>query len=256
MPIISASAPYLILTGDDFRTLTAEDFGAPGLTAIESVGPFVGIQAIGPIITIHDSVIEPHLGIGHHPHRLNERIFYMETGSLDHSDSRNDITGHLQPGDLGLFTEGKHGMVHSEWNNGDVPSRIFILVYVTDPVPEATAFTAFRDADAPRYDEGSGVHTKELVGPRSSLRLHGDIRTFLDTTLEPGASTGLSLNDREGGLIAVREGSISVGEEAATAGSILLAPPVEGEREITVVASAAARVIRSTFGQGYGFRLA
>src|SRR5204862_3535346 len=133
-----------------------------GLTAVESIGPFVGIQATGPLITVHDSVIDAGLGIGHHPHRYNERLFYIEQGQLDHDDALNGITGHMDTGDVGEFTEGRRGMVHSEWNHGDVGARAYILVYTTDPIPEDTAFTALRDEDAPRYDEGSGVWTKEL----------------------------------------------------------------------------------------------
>src|ERR1051325_11170385 len=144
-----------------------------GLTAVESVGPFTGIQASGPLITVHDSVVEAGLGIGHHPHRFNERLFYIERGQLDHDDARNEIQGHMDTGDVGQFTEGRTGMIHSEWNHGDEDTRAFILVYSTDPVPELADFNALRDADAPRYEEAPGVTTKELVGSRSPLQLHG-----------------------------------------------------------------------------------
>ena len=114
-------APYLILAEQDYHVLGTGDFGAPGLEAIEVLGPFVDIQASGPLITIHDSTVDPHLGIGHHRHRYNERLFYIMAGELDHDDALNNIQGHMGPGDVGLFTEGQRGMVHSEWNNGDVP---------------------------------------------------------------------------------------------------------------------------------------
>ena len=41
------------------------------------------------------SVIDAGLGIGHHPHRFNERLFYIERGQLDHDDALNDIQGHM-----------------------------------------------------------------------------------------------------------------------------------------------------------------
>src|SRR5439155_12340452 len=94
-------APFLILAPQDHVVLGESDFGMPGLTAAESIGPFVGIQASGPLITVHDSVISAGMGIGHHPHRYNERLFYIEQGQLDHDDSLNHITGHMDAGDVG-----------------------------------------------------------------------------------------------------------------------------------------------------------
>jgi hypothetical protein len=46
------------LTPDDYHVIRPEDFGAPGLVARESVGPFTGVQALGPLLTVHDSTIE------------------------------------------------------------------------------------------------------------------------------------------------------------------------------------------------------
>jgi len=235
--------------------LGESDFGMPGLTAVESIGPFVGIQASGPLITVHDSVIDAGLGIGHHPHRYNERLFYIEEGQLDHDDALNDITGHMDTGDVGQFTEGRRGMVHSEWNHGATDTRAYILVYGTDPVPERTAFNALRDAEAPRYDEGPGVRTKELVGPRSPLRVHGDVRLFTDSRLELGASVAFSLGTGEGAVASVREGRVRVeggGEELAP-GATLVAPPAPGVRTITLVAQEPSRVVRVVHGPGYGF---
>ena len=123
--------PYLVLGLGDHVVLGESDFGMPGLTAVEAIGPFVEIQASGPLITVHDSIIDAGLGIGHHPHRYNERLFYIEEGELDHDDALNGITGHMDTGDVGQFTEGQRGMIHSEWNHGDVDTRAYILVYST-----------------------------------------------------------------------------------------------------------------------------
>jgi redox-sensitive bicupin YhaK (pirin superfamily) len=246
--------PYLILGPEDHVTLGESDFGMAGLTAVESLGPFVGIQASGPLITVHDSVIQAGMGIGHHPHRFNERLFYIEEGQLDHDDALNGITGHMDAGDVGQFTEGRRGMMHSEWNHGDVDTRAYILVYSTDPVPEETAFNVLKDADAPRYDEGPGVRTKELVGPRSPLKVNGDIRLFADATLEPGAELTLELGVGEGGLANVRSGRVRVDDEGELVpGRTLLAPPTEEPRSIRLRAEEPTRLIRVVHGPGHGF---
>jgi redox-sensitive bicupin YhaK (pirin superfamily) len=244
--------PYIILDREDYRVLGPVDFGQPGLQAIEVLGPYVEIQASGPLITVHDSTVDAHQGIGHHRHRYNERLFYITAGELDHDDSLNNIQGHMATGDVGLFTEGQRGMVHSEWNNGDVPAHAYILVYTTDPIPEETIFTRFRDEEAPRYDEGQGVRTKELVGPRSSLRVHGDLRFFTDSHLEEGSLLATTFDDGEGGLLAVREGRVRLDGEQVGEGGTVLVPPATGQRTLTLEAAGPARVFRAVYGPGHG----
>jgi len=247
--------PYVVLAPEEHVVLGESDFGMPGLIAIESIGPFVGIQASGPLITVHDSTVEARLGIGHHPHRFNERLFYIEEGELDHDDALNRITGHMATGDVGQFTEGRRGMIHSEWNHGDVDTRAYILVYTTDPVPERTAFNVLHDADAPRYEEAGGARTKELVGPRSALRVNGDIRLFADSTLSIGASVDLELDEDEGGLVSVRDGRVHVDDtqEELGVGHTLIAPPDPRRRTVRLTAAEPTRVIRVVHGPGQGF---
>jgi redox-sensitive bicupin YhaK (pirin superfamily) len=251
----ATTRPYRILGHEDHVTLGESDFGMAGLTAVEAIGPFVPIQASGPLITVHDSVIDAGMGIGHHPHRFNERLFYIEEGQLDHDDALNGITGHMDSGDVGQFTEGRRGMLHSEWNHGDVDTRAYILVYSTDPVPEQTAFNVLRDADAPRHDEAQGVRTKELVGPRSTLRVNGDIRLFTDSQMEPGSRLSIGLAPNEGGVASVREGSILIGSDGQglSPGETLVMPPTEGPRTVELRADQPTRLVRVVHGPGHGF---
>jgi redox-sensitive bicupin YhaK (pirin superfamily) len=250
----AATRPYLVLGPEDHVVLGASDFGMPGLRAVEAIGPFVPIQASGPLITVHDATVDAGLGIGHHPHRYNERLFYIERGQLDHDDALNHITGHMDTGDVGQFTEGRRGMLHSEWNHGDGDTRAYILVYSTDPVPPEAAFNVLRDADAPRSEEAEGVRTKELVGPRSPLRVHGDIRRFTDSDLDPGAILTLDLGPGEGGLASVRRGSVRIqgGEELAP-GLTLVVPPADDPRVVALRADEPAGVIWGVHGPGHGF---
>jgi hypothetical protein len=144
-------------------------------------------------------------------------------------------------------------MVHSEWNNGDVPARAYILVYSTDPIPEDTSFTVLQDSDAPRYEEDDGVRTKELVGPQSGLRVHGDLRLFTDSCMVDGGVLDLKLEDGEGGLLSIREGQVQLDEQLVDAGATILAPPAGGKRTIRVKASGPARLLRAVYGPGHGF---
>jgi redox-sensitive bicupin YhaK (pirin superfamily) len=251
----SSAGPYIVLDPDDHVVIGQAQFGMPGLTAIEAIGPFAAIQASGPLITVHDSTIEAGLGIGHHPHRFNERLFYIEQGELDHDDSLNGITGHMDAGDVGQFTEGRRGMVHSEWNHGPVETRAYILVYSTEPVPDQTAFEALRDGDAPRYEEAAGVRTKELVGPRSPLRVNGDIRLFADSRVDPGGTLTVEVGAGEGAVISVRDGTVRMdeGSRELSPGTSVVIPPGDELRRLRFHAVRATRLVRVVHGPGHGF---
>jgi quercetin 2,3-dioxygenase len=248
---IVAETKAVVLSPEDYAILDEDDFGVPGLVATEIVGPFVRVQAVGPLIMVHDGVFEPHHGIGHHPHRANERLFYIIQGAVDHDDALNRITGYMGTGDLGRLTEGRRGMYHKEWNNTDGRARAFILVYSTDPMPERASFAALRDSDSPRYEEGQGAITKELVGPKSPLQVHGDIRLYTDSSLEEGSELTVSLGEGEGALIAPIEGAVSLEEHRLTEEHRAVVPPGEA-RTLAVRALSPARVLRAIFGPGYG----
>lgn len=246
----------VVLERDDYYLVGEREFGVPGLTAVESIGPFVRLQASGPLIMIHDGRFEPRHGIGHHPHRFNERLFYILQGAVDHDDALNDIQGHMGTGDVGRLTEGVRGMLHKEWNGTDGPGRAYILVYSTDPVPPRASFEVLRDADAPRYEERDGVRTKELVGHKSPLPIYGDIRFFADSELEPGAGFDVSLGPDEGGVVFALRGAAEISgvgrvDEEETA----IFPPSAEPRAFSVRAPDGARLIRVLHGPGHGFQL-
>lgn len=242
----------IVLTERHIRVLGEHDFGVKGLIAHEWVGPFVALRAIGPLIMVHDGIFDPHMGIGHHPHRFNERLFYILEGAVDHDDALNRIQGHMSTGDLGRLTEGRIGMFHKEWNNTAGRARAFILVYTTDPVPERASFELLADPEAPRYESAPGVATKELVGSRSPLELGGDVRSFTDDVLTPGAELIAPLGQDEGGLVFPLEGEVVIDGEAVRPEAMVLSPPTREPRTQTLVAPGGARILRATFGPGEG----
>lgn len=246
----------LHLSPEGYHLIGPEDFGAPGLWARESVGPSAQVPSVGPVLTVHDSTFEARSGIGHHPHRGMERLFYILEGTVDHDDALNDITGHMGTGDLGILTEGERGMLHSEWNNGDEPARAYILVYPTDPTPPAAAFDAIRDGEAGRSEPAPGVVTKQVV-ERGSTRLRGDVREFADSILRDGAALELPLDGDEAALVFVVEGSVDVETEAEPAAAMratrehtVVVPPAEQPRSLLLLAKAPSRVLHAITGPG------
>jgi redox-sensitive bicupin YhaK (pirin superfamily) len=260
-PATDVAADTIHLAPDDYHVIRPEDFGAPGLWARESVGPFVPIQAIGTLVTVHDSRFDPGRGIGHHPHQGMERLFYIMEGGVDHDDALNGITGHMATGDLGILTEGRRGMVHSEWNHEDeLPTRAYILVYPTDPTPPTASFDAIRDAEAPRVEPAPGVVTKQVVAGGSD-QLHGDLRAFADTALEEDATLAVDVGGDEAALVFVLDGTLEAHDRdgnvvAGGVGrdhTVLLAPAPRG-RQLRLAARRPARVLHTVTGRGFGLR--
>jgi redox-sensitive bicupin YhaK (pirin superfamily) len=212
-----------LIGSDQFYRVGQAEFGVPGLIAIESFGPFVRNQHVGPFVMIHDGFFQPGFGIGHHPHRYHERLFYILNGRVEHDDSLNNITGTMNEGDLGRLTEGVRGMLHREWNGADGQvTRAFILVYRPDTEPEipVASFGVLRATDRPSYPEGSGVRTLELIGERSDFKVNlSTFRRYLDTSLDPAAELELALEKGEIGLVYPVEGSVDLtGPDGAAAG--------------------------------------
>lgn len=255
-----AATEPIHLTPDDYHVIRPEDFNAPGLQARESIGPFVDVEALGPLVTVHDSTFEADRGIGHHPHRGMERLFYILEGTVDHDDALNHITGHMGTGDLGILTEGRRGMIHSEWNHSDGRARAYIFVYPTDPTPATASFDAIRDDDSAREDPAPGVVAKRVV-ERGSGRLRGDLRVLTDSTVEEGAAFDVELDAGEAALIFVVEGAVEVRRgdgEVATKDvgrdHTVLVPPTDAQCQLRVVAREPARVLHAVTGPGFGLR--
>jgi redox-sensitive bicupin YhaK (pirin superfamily) len=219
-----------VIPSTSFHRLTEAEFGMPGLVAIESVGPFVDLLKLGPFITIHDSFLDPGLGIGHHPHVGNERLFYILRGEIHHDDALNGITGVMNEGDLARLTEGQRGMLHREWNGrDDVRTHAFILVYTPDVEPpiERASFAAHRAADIPRVAEANEVETLQLIGGDADFRANSSALTsFFDSSLATGASLELPMPPDHGLLVYPLEGAIrltGIDDDGADDGALLRA---------------------------------
>jgi redox-sensitive bicupin YhaK (pirin superfamily) len=204
-------------SGHFFRVGEAQ-FGVRGLIAIESVGPYVPVQHMGPMLMIHDGYFQPGFGIGHHPHRTNERLFYILSGRVEHDDALNHIRGTMEEGDLGRLTEGVRGMFHQEWNGAEHVTRAFILVYHPDahpPIPVAE-FGLLKAADRVPITEGPGAETLELFGPSSEFRVnHTGLHRYTDTSLDPGAGFEVALAPNRGLLLYPVDGQIRVSRTGA-----------------------------------------
>jgi hypothetical protein len=96
------------------------------------------------------------------------------------------------------------------------------------------------------------VVTREMVGPRSPLPVHCDVRLFADTSLKPGTGVEWRLGAGEGGLLSVRTGSVSLdGANLGPKWTVLL-PPAPAARSLALASANGGRVLRAAFGPGHG----
>lgn len=259
----ATSTEVIHLTPDDYHVIGPRDFGAPGLWARESIGPFTGVRAVGTLVTVHDSRFDPGKGIGHHPHRGMERLFYILEGGVDHDDRFNDIQGYMGTGDLGILTEGQRGMVHSEWNHEDeVATRAYILVYPTDPTPPTASFDAIRDDEAIRTEPAEGVRAKVVVDGGDE-RLHGDLRRLVDVDLDADAAMTVEVGPDEAGVLFVVDGAVEVvttdGADVASdvrEDHTVLVPPDGAGRTLEIRVRRPSRVLHAVTGRGFGLQRA
>jgi redox-sensitive bicupin YhaK (pirin superfamily) len=213
---------------------------------------------------IHDGFFQPGFGIGHHPHRTNERLFYILEGQVEHDDALNHIRGTMEEGDLGRLTEGVRGMYHQEWNGADQVTRAFILVYHPDthpPIPVAE-FAVLKATDRAPVDEGAGIQTLELIGPTVGFHVnHSGLRRYLDSTLTDGATIDVTMEPGRGLLLYPVDGRIRLtkdGEELILdaeesvhpegPGNLAVAWSNTAERRVSLTAvEGAARLLRVEF---------
>lgn len=224
----------VLLRPEHFHRLGEAEFGVPGLLAIETIGPFVPLQQLGPLLMVHDAYWDPRAGIGHHPHRSNERLFYILKGRVHHDDALNGVRGVMEEGDLVRLTEGRRGMLHEEWNHEPSDAHAFILVYQPTESPPVAEFAPLRSKEILEHEERSGVRTRELVGEGSAMRVRGDVRHFADSSFAPGASLPLRVGRGEAALLYPLEGSFALGEERFAKGemALVLARERDVEREL------------------------
>jgi redox-sensitive bicupin YhaK (pirin superfamily) len=235
------------------NVITAEQFNASGLEAIEPIGPDAPVTYVGAVFMLHDSTIAAGSGIGHHPHQGSERLFYLLSGGLHHDDALNRITADASAGDLAVFTEGRRGMIHAESNPADGAARIWIIVAPTDPPPPAATVRVLRRDDAPLF-RGDGIRGIELVGDASPAELHSDVRWLADLRIDPGATFTRPLRDDEAVVVQPVAGEVRALGEHLDTDDLLAVGSDDAARTLAVAADgASARVLVAVTGPGLGF---
>ncbi len=190
------------------------------------VGPFTFIDHMGPAKLGAGKFID----VDQHPHIGLSTLTYLFEGEIEHRDSMG-TTQLIRPGDVGFMTSGK-GVTHTErtplhlrdqaesWMHG---YQIWVALPESLELMEPE-FQFVSGKDLPLWYE-NGVRVKLVAGNAFGKQspLQGYTPLFMMDVFAETAST-LNLAGKVEGEIAfvIVNGSISVGSDEATAGSMLI----------------------------------
>jgi redox-sensitive bicupin YhaK (pirin superfamily) len=193
-------------------------------------------MGFGRLRVWNDDIVAPGAGFDPHPHREMEIATYIRQGAITHLDDQGN-EGVTDAGDVQVMHAGT-GIVHSEYNRGAEPPRLF-QIWIMPDVPGAEpgwGTRAFpRDPGALRVlasgraaDAGSGA-----------LPLHANA-ALLAGTLDAGQSATIRLEPGRGAYLMPSAGSIAVGGIVAATGDGIA---VSDEDSFEIVARERAEIV-------------
>lgn len=103
-------------------------------------------MGFGVLRVLNDDVVEPHTGFGMHPHSNMEIITIVKEGAVSHEDSMGNKY-EIPAGDIQVMSAGT-GVVHSEYNNGERPLKLFQIWIIprTEGLSPRYEQRSFKDA--------------------------------------------------------------------------------------------------------------
>jgi quercetin 2,3-dioxygenase len=210
------------------------------LPACESVGPFILLDHIGPLMApAGQSVAAPT-----HPHAGIETLSYFLDGEGFHQDSLGNkaTTG---PGEVQWMRAGR-GIVHDEAPGKSLVEhggRVHaVQLWLNMPGASKSAepvYQSFRQADIPKQAEANGLQISVIAGQYTGLV--GPLTTFAEpllmhVSLKAKTSTCLALSDIEELGVFTLDGSVTINGNPVAANE--LAVMSDGERNLEIAGTA------------------
>ena len=163
----------------------------------------------------NDDIIAPQSGFPPHPHQDMEIITYVRSGAITHQDSLGNH-GRTLAGDVQVMSAGT-GILHSEYNLEDEPTRIFQIWIMPDQrcLPPSWGTRAF-----PREDRAGAFITLASGlenDPAEALPIRADAR-LAAATLMQGQIADYHLAPERKAYMVPATGAIEVNGVLAEAG--------------------------------------
>jgi len=170
-------------------------------------------MGLGPLRVWNDDEIRPHTGFDPHPHRDMEIITYVRQGAITHEDSLGN-KGRTEAGDVQVMSAGT-GIVHSEHNLEDEPTRLFQIWIQTDKRGHEPRWDARKFPKVPVAD-ALPVLASGRTGDDGALMIHADA-AVLGGRIAQGASVSHGIEPGRAAYLVVAEGSVTVNGETLPA---------------------------------------
>ncbi|MBT5013996.1 MAG: pirin family protein [Rhodospirillaceae bacterium] len=193
-------------------------------------------MGFGPLRVWNDDVIKPGKGFPMHPHADMEIITYLRKGEISHEDNLGN-KGVTVAGDVQVMSAGT-GIVHSEYNRGEVDTELFQIWIETDRAGHEPRWDAKKFLDA-----GRGAVLEPLASGRKghddALMIHQDAALF-GATLEVGDSVTHTLEPGRRAYVVAVGGAITInGTDAPARAGVA----VSDETDIVIVAKEPGEVV-------------
>ena len=159
-------APFGKLAGVDAPGIAIRDHfrGSPENAGTPKFG-------LGPMRVLADTTIGPRGGFPMHGHRDFEIVTYVCEGTVAHEDTTG-AKGLLRMGDVQAMTTGS-GVMHSEFNPGDVPARVYQMWFHAEAPGLPPDYTDLNDPP-PAPEGGFTVFASGTPGLDGLIRIRQD----------------------------------------------------------------------------------
>ncbi|KAI9761945.1 MAG: hypothetical protein M4579_000728 [Chaenotheca gracillima] len=207
--------------------LAAEQSEGMGARVRRSIGT-PRLRNFSPFLMLDHFSVAPGAGFPDHPHRGQETITYMLSGSFDHEDFAGN-KGTIETGDLQFMTAGK-GIMHAEMphQNKDGSSNVGLQLWVDLPEKLKKCDPRYRDLKAAEIPEVTAdddkVHVKVISGQSHGVDSVQELAYtpvwILDVNIKPGGSVNQALPVGWNAFAYTLSGSTSfgTGKDATTVG--------------------------------------
>jgi redox-sensitive bicupin YhaK (pirin superfamily) len=201
-------------------------------------------MGLGGLRVWNDDEVAPGTGFDPHPHRDMEIVTYVREGAITHRDNLGN-EGRTEAGDVQVMHAGT-GITHAEYNEEDVPTRLFQIWIMPDKRGVAPGWATKSFPRGGAGANGSGDHGLSVLASgrpsdasSDALKLNADA-AVLAATLAEGQTAEFTLAPGRIAYLVPVNGAVTVNGVVAQARDGVA---ISDERTVTITATTATEIV-------------